>query len=81
MNAAGYAQVAGLDFSETYAGVGKKSSLRLILRLIAAYNLKYALMDFESAFLNGEIDALIYMEQPRGLEDGSDKVWLLKKSI
>jgi Reverse transcriptase (RNA-dependent DNA polymerase) len=81
LNAAGYAQVPGQDYTKTYAAVGKKFSLRLVLRLIAAYNLKFALLDFESAFLNGIIDVELFMEQPRGMTDGSNRVWKLNKSI
>eukprot|EP00475_Leptophrys_vorax_P015228 TRINITY_DN2159_c0_g1_i1.p1 TRINITY_DN2159_c0_g1~~TRINITY_DN2159_c0_g1_i1.p1 ORF type:complete len:524 (+),score=87.53 TRINITY_DN2159_c0_g1_i1:236-1573(+) len=81
LNAAGYAQIPGQDFDKTFASVGKKYSLRIMFRIIAAFKLKFALLDFESAFLNGQIDVLTFMEQPRGLTDGTDKVWKLNKSI
>jgi hypothetical protein len=51
--AKGYAQVAGLDFEETFA----HHSFRLFQ------------MDVKSAFLNGPIKEKVYVEQPPGFED------------
>src|ERR1044072_2536699 len=38
-------------------------------------------MDVKSAFLNGYISEEVYVHQPPGFEDNSDKVFKLKKSL
>ena len=69
LNAAGYAQIAEVDFDNTYASVGKKSSLRIVIRLAAHHKLQLAQLDFEAAFLNTDLseEKAIYMEQSPGL--------------
>jgi hypothetical protein len=84
LNAAGYSQQAGIDYRTTFAGVGKKSTFRLLLSLVAKFRLTIRQADFESAFLNGRIEDGIelYMEQPSGFTNGrKDHVCLLKRSI
>jgi len=38
-------------------------------------------MDVEAAFLNGKIKSEIYVPQPRGYEDGTDRVCKLDKAL
>nr|GAT44721.1 predicted protein [Mycena chlorophos] len=38
-------------------------------------------MDIRGAYLNGELKEEVYMRQPPGFEDGTGRVWRLKKSI
>jgi hypothetical protein len=79
----GYEQKEGIDFSETFAPVVKFTSLRLLLSLAAINDWEIEQMDFITAFLNGDIEEEIYMEQPKGLEikGQENKVFLLKKSL
>jgi hypothetical protein len=81
--AKGYSQVAGVDFLETFAPVAKFTTIRCILALGAALDLEIHLMDVKTAFLNGELEEDIYMEQPQGfLQEGFDHlVCKLKKSL
>ena len=62
--AQGYTQVEGLNFGETYASVAILEAIR-----IYAHNIKLYQMDVKSAFLNGYINELVYVEQPPGFED------------
>ena len=64
--AKGCSQVEGVDFSETFAPVAKFNTIRVILALAAAMGLEIHQMDVKTAFLNGELDVVIYMEQPEG---------------
>jgi len=64
--AKGCSQVEGVDFSETFAPVAKFNTIRIILALAAAMGLEIHQMDVKTAFLNGELDVVIYMEQPEG---------------
>lgn len=38
-------------------------------------------MDVKSTFLNGALDEEIYVDQPEGYSDGTNRVCLLKKAI
>jgi hypothetical protein len=67
--AKGNAQVAGLDFEETFAPVARLESIRILLAYDAHHSFKLFQMDVKSAFLNGPIKEEVYMEQPPGFED------------
>ena len=62
--AKGYSQVAGVDFNETFAPVAKFSTIRCILALGAIMDLEMYQMDVKTAFLNGDLEEDIYMDQP-----------------
>jgi hypothetical protein len=65
--AKGYAQVAGLDFGETFAPVARLESIRILLAYVAHHSFKLFQMDMKSAFLNGPIKHEVYVEQPLAL--------------
>ena len=81
--AKGFLQKFGIDYDETFAPVAKFTSIRIVLSLAAKYGLKLHQMDVKTAFLNGELDEDIYMEQPDGYvdEDHPDYVCKLKRSL
>ena len=58
------------------------NSIRLVLSLAALHNWEIHQMDVKSAFLHGDLQEEIYMEQPLGyVQDNSILVCLLKKSL
>jgi hypothetical protein len=59
------------------------TSIRLILVIVAHMNLELYQMDVRTAFLNGELNEEIYMDQPLGFETKGQerKVCKLKRSI
>jgi hypothetical protein len=71
--AKGYDQREGLDYDDTYAPVAKFKSVRMLLSLAAHYNLKLKQLDFETAFLNAELDHVIYIELPEGFDSSIDR--------
>ena len=81
--AKGYAQKEGLDFNETFAPVAKMTSIRTLLALAAQYGLEVHQMDVKTAFLNGDLEEEIYMEQPEGfVVSGKEKlVCKLQRSL
>ena len=81
--AKGYSQVEGVDFNETFAPVAKFSTIRCILALGAAMDLEIHQMDVKTAFLNGELEEDIFMDQPEGfVQEGNEHlVCKLKKSL
>jgi hypothetical protein len=81
--AKGYAQVAGLDFEETFAPVARLESIQILLAYAAHHSFKLFQMDMKSAFLNGPIKEEVYVEQRPGLEDDRypDHVYKLSKAL
>ena len=64
--AKGYAQKAGVDYDETFAPVAKFTSIRMLLALAAHHDFDIHHMDVKTAFLNGDLEEVIYMQQPEG---------------
>lgn len=62
----GYRQREGLDYFDTYSPVTRITSIRIILVIAALRNHEVHQMDIKTAFLNGDLDEEIYMEQPEG---------------
>ena len=60
----GYAQIEGIDFEETFAPVSRMEAIRLFLAYAYSKNVKVYQMDVKSAFLNGELEEEVYIEQP-----------------
>ena len=60
-----------------------KNSFRIIMTLVAHYDLGLHKMDVKTTFLNGDIEETIYMVQPENFESKESKhlVCKLKKSI
>jgi len=72
--AKGYKQQKGIDYENTFSPVVRFSSIRLILAIVASMNLELHQMDVKTAFLNGELDEEIYMEQPLGfIQNGQER--------
>jgi hypothetical protein len=81
--AKGYSQVEGVNFNETFTLVAKFTTIRCMLAIGAATDLEIQQMDVKTAFLNGELEEDIYMDQPQGfVQDGKEHtVCKLKKSL
>jgi hypothetical protein len=78
-----FTQKEGIDYTETVSPVSKKDSLCIILPLVAHFDLELHQMDVKTAFLNGDLEEVVYMKQPEGFSsnDGEHLVCKLKKSI
>ncbi|KAK1402380.1 hypothetical protein POM88_001985 [Heracleum sosnowskyi] len=81
--AKGYSQEEGIDYDETYAPVARLEAIRMFLAFAAHSNYKVYQMDVKSAFLNGELEEEVYVEQPPGFEDSklADLVYFLFKAL
>jgi hypothetical protein len=78
-----YTQVEGLYFEETYAPIAILEAIRILLVYACAHNIKLYQMDVKSAFLNGYINELVYVEQPSGFKDEKkpNHIYKLRKTL
>ena len=52
----GFTQREGINYTETFSPVSKKKSLRIILALVAQFDLDLQQMDVKTAFINGHLE-------------------------
>jgi len=79
----GYSQIKGVDFHDTYAPVTRTESLRILLDIAAAEDWEIHQIDIKTAFLYGELEEEVYMQQPQGFEEQGKENWpmRLRKAI
>ena len=79
----GYNKKEGLDYFDTYSPVTRISFIHMLIAIAAIHNLEIHQMDVKTAFLNGDLDEEIYMEQPEGfiIPGQEKKVYWLVKSL
>ena len=63
----GYTQVAGVDFNANFAPDVNDVTFRLLLVIKMMNNWNMELIDVETAFLYGDMEELIFMDLPEGL--------------
>jgi len=81
--AKGFSQVEGIDFDKLFSPVVYYKTTRLLLTIAALENLDIQSIDVKTAYLYGDLDEEIYMEQPEGfkLPRKENKVWRLRKAL
>ncbi|KXZ50459.1 hypothetical protein GPECTOR_16g633 [Gonium pectorale] len=80
--AKGFQQRPGLDFGELFAPTTRYASLRALLSVAAAQRLIIHQLDVKTAFLNGELEEELWMQQPPGYSNGDPQLACrLRKSI
>lgn len=65
--ARGYSQEYGFDYLETFSPVVRFTSIRIIISIAAQNRMELKQFDVKTAFLNGDLNEQIFMEQPVGL--------------
>nr|GEV59503.1 zinc finger, CCHC-type [Tanacetum cinerariifolium] len=72
-----------IDYFDTYAPVARISTIRLLIAMASIHNLVIHQMDVKTAFLNGDLDEEVYMNQPQGfiMPGNKNKVCKLIKSL
>lgn len=79
----GFNQKEGIDFNEIFSPVVRHTSIRVLLAFVALFDLELEQLDVKTAFLHGELEEEIYMDQPEGfIVPGKEHlVCRLKKSL
>ena len=80
--AKGFRQLEGVDFTEVFAPVSKHATLRALLARVAHYDMELHQLDIKTAFLNGQLEEEVYVEQPPGyVGGGAGKVCRLHRAL
>lgn len=81
--AKGFTQVFGIDYENTFAPVARFESVRNLAAMAALNGWELHSLDVKTAFLFGELEEEIYLEQPEGfvVKGQETKVCRLRKSI
>ena len=81
--AKGYAQIYGVDCSDTFSPVAKMTFIQLFISLTATHNWDLNQLDIKNAFLHGKLQEKVYMDQPLGFVAQGEigKVCRLWKSL
>ncbi|WKA00249.1 hypothetical protein VitviT2T_018628 [Vitis vinifera] len=79
----GFAQVAGVNYGDTFAPVARHDTIRLLLALAGQMGWKVYHLDVKSTFLIGILLEEIYVQQPEGFEviGHEHKVYKLHKAL
>ncbi|GKE10915.1 zinc finger, CCHC-type containing protein [Tanacetum coccineum] len=79
----GLRQKSGIDYFDTYAPVARISTIKLLIVMASIHNLIIHQMDVKTAFLNGELDEEVYINQPQGfiMLGNENKLCKLVKSL
>eukprot|EP00980_Cylindrotheca_fusiformis_P025459 scaffold13757_cov82-Cylindrotheca_fusiformis.AAC.1 len=66
----GFAQVPGIDFTNTHSPVAQDSSIKLVLAVaLMKEQWEVEMIDIEAAFLEADLDEDIYIEWPEGVKE------------
>ncbi|KAK4380940.1 Retrovirus-related Pol polyprotein from transposon RE2 [Sesamum angolense] len=82
--AKGFTQTYGVYYFETFSPVARLNSIRVLFFLAVNLNWSMYQMDIKNAFLYGDLNETVYMEQPTGYVAQGEKqrmVCKLKKAI
>ncbi|KAK4410047.1 Retrovirus-related Pol polyprotein from transposon TNT 1-94 [Sesamum angolense] len=77
--AKGFTQKEGIDYTEIFSPVVKYTTVRIILALTAHFNWELKQMDVKTAFLHGDLEENIYMQQPDVFVDKSKPDYIYVK--
>ena len=81
MVAMAYSQVEGVDYFETFAPTASATSNRLVTAMACKLDWDLRHLDVDQAFIQSELDTLIYLRLLPGCGSVSGKVAILNKAL
>ena len=63
----------GIDYEDTLSSIAILKSIRILLSIAACLDFEIWQMDVKTAFLNGNLEEDIYMQQPEGFVVGNKR--------
>lgn len=79
--ACGYSQKKNVDFFQTFGAVGSKTAMRIMVALTAKLDLSWHQCDINNAYLKSTLQEEVFMSQPSGFGDGTNRVCRLNKTL
>ena len=79
--ARGFGQREGIDFFDTFSPCPSVMSIRLLAALACELDLDYCHFDAEQAFVQSDLDEVVYIRLPPGCGALSGKVVRLRRSL
>jgi hypothetical protein len=81
--AKGFSQIEGIDYDDIFSSVVRYELVHLIVALAALQHWHMSSVDVKTAFLYGELDEELFMEQPEGFKKKGQehKVFCLKQAL
>lgn len=67
--AKGFHQQVGFDFNETLSLVVTPTTIKIVLTIASTRHWCIRQLDINNAFLNGDLQEEVFMEQPQGFLD------------
>jgi len=58
----------GVDFDETFSPVARLEAIRIFLEFAIYMSIKVYQIDVKYAFLNGNLEEEVFIEQPKGFQ-------------
>ena len=71
-----YSQVAGVDYTDTYAPVAQMESMHMVIHIGASLDWEMCQLDIKMSFLHGDLEEEIYMHQPEGRREPGTEDWV-----
>ncbi|POM68330.1 Integrase catalytic core protein [Phytophthora palmivora] len=72
--AKGFTQRPGIDYTETFAPVARKESINAVAAIAAEEDMEAENVDVDTAFLYGDVEEELYMDQPDGFADQPTRI-------
>jgi hypothetical protein len=79
--AKGYVQCPGYNYIKIHSPIVHLETIHLILAIATIKGLVIQQIDVKGTYLNGILDEQVYMHQPEGYKDGTDRICELLKSL
>ena len=79
--AKGFSQVAEEDYLDTFAPTARKTTVRMVIQEAVNQDMVIHQMDFNTAFLNADLDVDIFIKPPEGYTNDQNIVWKLNKGL